>query len=265
MATAAHQKVPSTVVLGVPIANLDYRGVIDRVATWVRTGQRRYVGVVPVHSLIDAVRLPAHRRSLNEADLNTADGVPIVWAQMLFGHRHASRVYGPTLTLHLLRHAARYGWRVAFYGGHPDRLETLIERLRREFPQLEIAAAISPPFRQLSEREDEQMVQRLTEARPDIVFVGLGAPKQERWMREHVGRVPGVLLGVGAAFDFHAGAVRQAPPFLQRIGMEWAFRLACEPRRLFVRYARSNPTYVVLLARQWISSVLSGRSYQVQR
>jgi N-acetylglucosaminyldiphosphoundecaprenol N-acetyl-beta-D-mannosaminyltransferase len=252
-------------VLGVPIANLGYEGVMDRIGAWIRDGERRYVGVVPVHSLIDAIRLPQHRRSLREADLNTADGVPIVWAQRLFGHDAASRVYGPTLTMRLLERAERRGWRIAFYGGHPDRLEVLVARLRTRFPKLVISEATSPPFRPLSEEEDEAMVQRLRDARPDIVFVGLGAPKQEAWMREHVGRIPGVLVGVGAAFDFHAGAVRQAPPMLQRVGLEWAFRLACEPRRLFVRYARSNPLYVVLLLRQWLSGVLFRRSYQVLR
>ena len=181
----------------------------------------------------------------------------LVWAQRIFGHRKASRVYGPTLMLETLAEAERRGWRMALYGGHEDRLPVLIEELEHRFPKLRIVSAISPPFRALSEEEDAEIVRRINLAEPDIVWVGLGCPKQERWMYEHRDRIDAVLVGVGAAFDFHAGAVRQAPAFLQRFGLEWAFRLACEPRRLWRRYATTNPIYVGLIARQWLLRLLT--------
>ena len=260
---APAQTVAATAILGVPISNLDYAGVIGQVAEWIATGERRYVGVCPVHSLMEAHWHPEHHASLRAADLNTADGTPVAWTQRLLGHRTASRVYGPTLMLKTLARAEQEGWRVAFYGGHPDRLETLQVRLRERFPRLRIVAAISPPFRALSEAERARDAQQLRAAKPDLIWVGLGSPKQEAWMRDHVGRIPGVLLGVGAAFDFHAGAVRQAPAWLQRHGLEWAFRLAMEPRRLFKRYATSNPGYVWALGKQLLGHVVHGASAQV--
>lgn len=252
----------ATEILGVPIHNADYAHTCARIAGWINRRESRTVAVCPVHSLMDSFRDPAHREALLAADHVTADGVPIVWAQRAFGAKDASRVYGPDLTLELLRHADALGWRVAFYGGHPDRLETLLEVLAERFPKLQVVFHQSPPFRPLSEREDAAVVRALRAARPDLVFVGLGAPKQERWMHEHRGRVPGVLVGVGAAFDFHAGAVRQAPAWIQRCGMEWAFRLAMEPRRLFARYARSNPAFVARIALQLVAK-LRGANFQV--
>jgi N-acetylglucosaminyldiphosphoundecaprenol N-acetyl-beta-D-mannosaminyltransferase len=244
----------ATAILGVPIHNQGLGQTVARVGAWVRKGQRRMVCVVPVHSLMDSFRHPGHRRALLESDHNTADGVPIMWAQRLFGHREAERVYGPDLTLELLCRGAAEGWRVAFYGGRPERLELLVERMSERFPALDVVFAQSPPFRPLSVAEDAQVVTALAAARPDLVLVGLGAPKQEAWMADHRGRIPGVLVGVGAAFDFHAGAVPQAPPVLQRWGLEWAFRLAIEPRRLLRRYATSNPAYVARLAHQWVQA-----------
>ena len=252
----------ATEVLGVPIHNGDYASTCARIAGWIERRESRTVAVCPVHSLMDSFRHPLHREALLAADHVTADGVPIVWAQRFFGAERASRVYGPDLTLELLRRAEALGWRVAFYGGHPDRLETLLEVLSARFPELQVVFHQSPPFRRLSEREDAAVVRALRAARPDLVFVGLGAPKQERWLHEHRGRVPGVLIGVGAAFDFHAGAVRQAPSWIQRCGMEWAFRLAMEPRRLFARYARSNPAFVARIGLQVVAK-LRGQRFQV--
>ena len=194
----------------------------------------------------------------------TADGVPVVWAQRLFGDRDARRVYGPDLMQEGLARAAREGWRVAFYGGRPEALDALLRRVRKRHPGLSIVLAESPPFRPLSEEEERSLQQRFERADPQLVWVGLGCPKQERWMHEHVERVPGVMFGVGAAFDFHAGIVRQAPAFLQKIGMEWFFRLLCEPRRLFKRYATTNPIYVFKLGLQVFSRHILRRKYQVR-
>ena len=255
----------ATEILGIPVSDLNYAGVLDKIAGWIAAKERRYVGVTPVHSLVEAQWNPAHKRALQGSDLNTADGVPVAWTQRLLGYREASRVYGPTLMLEALARAEREGWRMAFYGGHPERLPVLLERLRARFPRLQIVSAISPPFRKLTEDEDAAHVAELEAAQPDITWVGLGSPKQEIWMAEHRGRIPGVCVGVGAAFDFHAGAVPQAPPALQKIGMEWAYRLACEPKRLAKRYAKANPTYVALAGAQVLKSWVLRRSCRVQR
>lgn len=266
-ATAA-QPVPAaadrkgTRVLGTQIANLDYAGVEQVVSEWIERKESQYVAICPVHSMIEAVLHKSHRESLTHSGLNTADGMPVVWAQQLLGHRKASRVYGPTLMMHLLERANEEGWRVGFYGGSPDGLEILVDKLRLRFPKLQVACSISPPFRKLTDEEDAEMVQRINDANPQILFIGLGCPKQERWMFEHKDRLNTVQLGVGAAFSFHAGQVKQSPAFLQKIGMEWFYRLLCEPRRLFKRYATTNPIYVVLLGFQLVKSWVFRRKYQ---
>lgn len=254
----------ATEVLGVPIADLSMREVVDRIDGWIESGKPRYVAFCPVHSVVEGARMPGHRQALRGAALCVADGMPIVWAQKLLGHKTASRVYGPTTMLRALERAEQRGWRVVLYGGRADRLELLVEHLDRRFPDLEIAAAISPPFRTLSPEEDDATTRRLAALEPDLVLVGLGCPKQERWMAEHCGRVPGVMLGVGAAFDFHAGAVRQAPAWLQAIGMEWFFRLLCEPRRLFRRYATTNPIFVLMFGVQLAKHWLLRRRYRIE-
>ncbi len=254
--------VPATQVLGVPVCNLDYTGVIDQIGKWIHEGSSRYIGVCPVHSIIDSLFNRDHRRALLNADLNTADGMPVVWMQKLLGHRQASRVYGPTLMLKTLEEAERQGWRVAFYGGRPDRLPKLLDNLKRQFPKLRIVEAISPPMGDISEEEQRRHIESLKKANPYIVWLGLGSPKQEIWMSRHSGRLSAVMIGVGAAFDFHAGAVRQAPSVLQNIGMEWAFRLCCEPRRLLKRYLRANPLFILLAGRQLSRHWLLRENYQ---
>ncbi|MFO1053200.1 MAG: WecB/TagA/CpsF family glycosyltransferase [Planctomycetota bacterium] len=254
----------ATEVLGTPIADMDMAAVVDRIDGWVESKKPRYVAFCPVHSVIEATRDPVHRQSLLGAGLCVADGMPVAWAQRMLGNRNASRVYGPTTMLRALERAEQKGWRVVLYGGRQDRLEKLVSNLEERFPDLEIVAAISPPFRALSTEEDEATTRRLADLEPDLVLVGLGCPKQERWMAEHCGRVPGVMLGVGAAFDFHAGAVRQAPALLQRIGMEWFFRLLCEPRRLFKRYASTNPAFVALFTMQLVKRILLRRRYRIE-
>lgn len=254
----------ATEVLGVPISDLSPAAALDRIAAWIEEGKPRYVAFCPVHSVVEASRSATHRQSLAGAGLCVADGMPIVWAQKLLGHREAARVYGPTTMLEALQRAEQHGWRVVLYGGRQDRLEKLVANLRSRYPRLDIADAISPPFRPLSKEEDDATTSRLAALQPDLLLVGLGCPKQERWMAEHCGRIPCVMLGVGAAFDFHAGAVRQAPRVLQDLGLEWAFRLLCEPRRLFRRYATTNPLFVVLFGVQLIERFVLRRRFRVE-
>lgn len=227
-----------------------YDEAVRQVVTWARAGASRTVCVANVHMVMETVDDPAFRAVVNGADLVTPDGMPLVWALRRLGHPKATRVYGPDLMLHVCAAAAEAGLPVAFYGGTPETLDALAARLGARFPGLHVACRIAPPFRALTPEEDARDRDALVASGARIVFVGLGCPKQERWMAAHRGRVPAVMLGVGAAFDFHAGRVRQAPAWLQRAGLEWAFRLAMEPRRLWRRYARHNPRFVLRLARQ---------------
>jgi N-acetylglucosaminyldiphosphoundecaprenol N-acetyl-beta-D-mannosaminyltransferase len=187
---------------------------------------------------------------MNAADLVTPDGMPLVWGLRLLGHRCASRVYGPDLMPLALEMAASNGFRVGLYGGSPDALNRLRRVASNRFPNLEVSYAYSPPFRPLTADEDERIVDEINGSGATILFIGLSTPKQEYWMAEHKGRIPAVMIGVGAAFDFLAGAKRQAPRWMMRIGMEWFFRLLTEPRRLWKRYLKHNPRFVVLFALQ---------------
>ena len=181
----------------------------------------------------------------NRAGLVTPDGMPLVWLSRLRGLRHVGRVYGPDLLLACCAHSLSKGYRHFFYGGAPGVPEQLVSRLREQFPGLAVAGWHSPPFRPLTPPEDEEIVRRIDEAAPDIVWVGLSTPKQERWMHEHVGRLKApALIGVGAAFDFVSGRKRQAPAWMRHSGLEWMFRLASEPRRLWRRYLVNNPLFV---------------------
>jgi N-acetylglucosaminyldiphosphoundecaprenol N-acetyl-beta-D-mannosaminyltransferase len=248
-------------ILDVPVANLDYDGVVDKVIGWTRSNKHRYIGVCNVHSITSSTWDSRLREALRCSDMNTADGMPLVWMQKLLGYGQASRVYGPTLMLKILEKAASRGLRMAFYGGHPDRLSILIHNLTEKFPGINIVEAISPPFRPLNPVEDATYTRMLKDAHPDIIWVGIGCPKQEVWMREHSRKIPGVMIGVGAAFDFHAGAVLQAPWFVQKVGMEWFFRLCCEPRRLFKRYISTNPVFMYKAACQLTKKLFQGAQY----
>lgn len=231
-------------VLGLPVHATSYADATARIVAWAEDRESRTVNLAGAHGFVDAAEDAELRYAYATADLNAPDGMPLVWALRRAGAADASRVYGPDLMLHVCRAAAEAGIPVGFYGGHPDRLPVLLDRLAERFPDLDVAYAWSPPFRPLTEEEDAEAVAAITESGARIVFVGIGCPKQERWMAAHRGRVPAVMLGVGAAFDFHAGFVRQAPPRLQRLGLEWAFRLAVEPRRLWRRYARVVPRFI---------------------
>ena len=192
-----------------------------------------------------ARRDPLFRRILNSADIVTPDGMPIVWALRSLGRKQQQRVYGPTLMLEICRKAAATGARVFLYGGREEYLPRLEERLRSDFPGLQIAGRYSPPFRPLTAAEDREAIDYIRCSGADIVFIGISTPKQELWMWEHRAQLPGtVMIGVGAAFDFHAGRVRQAPVWMQRNGLEWLFRLYSEPRRLWRRYLLETPRFI---------------------
>jgi N-acetylglucosaminyldiphosphoundecaprenol N-acetyl-beta-D-mannosaminyltransferase len=193
---------------------------------------------------------PDYRSCLNSADMVNPDGVPLVWALKRLGKPDASRVYGPDCTLKMIQDAAANGIPVGFYGGSPDVLQTLLDITKRDYPTLQVAYAVSPPFRELTQKEDDAIVQDISDSGARILFIGLGCPRQEKWMIQHLGRVPAVMFAVGAAFDFIAGTKKQAPRWMMKSGLEWVFRFVTEPRRLARRYLKHNPRYAFLVARQ---------------
>lgn len=227
-----------------------YDDAVARVLTWAKAGESRYICVATVHMVMEAYDDLSFRQVVNGADLVTPDGMPLVWALRLLGIKGQQRVYGPELTPRLLSAAARGGVPVGFYGSSPEVLERLLANVRRAYPGLNVAYAESPPFRPLSEEEEAAVRERIKASGCRILFVGLGCPKQERWMARQKGKLPVVMLGVGAAFDFLAGTKPQAPRWMQNAGLEWLFRLATEPRRLWRRYLKHNPRFVALFLLQ---------------
>jgi N-acetylglucosaminyldiphosphoundecaprenol N-acetyl-beta-D-mannosaminyltransferase len=238
-------------VLGMRVdAPEGYDDAVDMIIAWASEGSARTVGVATVNNVMESVDDDAFRRIMNGCDLVTPDGMPLVWALSLLGVEGATRVCGPQLTPLLLARAEERSITVGFYGGDEETLEGLRRVAAQRWPSLRVAYAYSPPFRSLTAAEDAEIVGAILGAGVQLLFVGLGCPKQERWMAEHVDRLPIVTIGVGAAFDFLAGTKRQAPRILQRTGLEWAFRLVSEPRRLWRRYLRQNPRFLALYLRQ---------------
>ncbi len=246
-------------VLGVGISATSYSQVAEICASWVRqkrsctVSPARYICATSVHGVMEARKSDEVRTFLNQADISTPDGMPLVWALRSFGIAGQQRVYGPTLMLRVCEEAARLGHRIFLYGGREETLGTLRDNLIRRFPDLQIAGMYSPPFRPLNPEEEQFVRRTITDAAVDILFVGLSTPKQERWMAEHKACFPGVVMfGVGAAFDFHAGRVKQAPPWMQTRGLEWLYRLGSEPGRLWKRYLLVTPWFLPLWAMQKI-------------
>ncbi len=237
-------------VLGVRIDEVDYDRAVDLVLKWGRTASSRYVCITNVHVVMEAHDDPAFGRIINDADMVAVDGVPVVWASRGLGLARQSRVFGPEIVLRVCEAAAREGLPVAFYGGAPRVLEDLIGNLRMRFPGLRMTFWHSPPFRPLTQEEDAADVAELVASGARVVFIGLGCPKQERWMSLHRGRLPATTIGVGWAFDTLAGHSMIAPGWMQRCGLEWVFRLVLDPKRLWRRYAKHNPRFLVLIALQ---------------
>lgn len=238
-------------VLGVGVSAIDLDTAVAEISGWIERRERHYVCVTGVHGVMESQRDPELRAIHNASGLTTPDGMPMVWAGRWAGAAGMARVYGPDLMLAVLEVAARRGWGSYLYGGAPGTPERLAATLQERFPGLRVVGTHSPPFRPLTAAEDEAICAEIEAAQPDLVWVGLSTPKQERWMAAHRERLSApVLLGVGAAFDLHAGLVPQAPAWMQRNGLEWLFRLRQEPRRLWRRYLRNNPLFVAAILRQ---------------
>ncbi|PWC53002.1 glycosyl transferase [Azospirillum sp. TSO22-1] len=242
---------PRVDILGVRVWAQRLDQAVATLGGWIAERRQGYVCVTGVHGVIESHRDPALKAIHNAAGMVTTDGMPLVWLCRRAGHHRAERVYGPDLMLAMCAASEERGWRHFLYGATDDVLEKLRGNLTRRFPGLCIAGAYAPPFRALSEEEDRAVAERIDAAQPDIVWVGLSTPKQERWMAAHLGRIEApVMIGVGAAFDFHAGTKRQAPVWMRRNGLEWLFRMASEPRRLARRYCVSNSVFLWLLGKQ---------------
>jgi N-acetylglucosaminyldiphosphoundecaprenol N-acetyl-beta-D-mannosaminyltransferase len=242
-------------VLGQRLDATDYADATARVVDWARRGESRYVCLSNVHMVMEGWDDQNFRQIINAADLITTDGVPLVWCLRALGVPSAVRVYGPDLTLHVFAAAAQQQLPIGLYGGTAQSLKEFAAMLQSRFPAIKIACSIAPPFRPLTAAEDVAYTKQLAESGARILFVGIGCPKQEIWMSEHRRRLNMPMLGVGAAFDFHAGRIKQAPAWLQAIGLEWLFRLLMEPRRLWRRYAWHNPRFVLF----FIGQLLRGR------
>lgn len=246
--TAAPQRVN---ILGVNVSAINMHDALEVIGGWVSNHEHHYVTITGVHGVMESQRDPAIRAMHNEAGLVTPDGMPLVWVSHRRGFRDVGRVYGPDLMLEVCKASVEKGYRHFFYGGGDGVADLLADKLRERFPQLQIVGTYTPPFRALTAEEDEEIVQRINESQADIVWVGLSTPKQEKWMSAHLGRLnAAAMIGVGAAFDFHAGLKRQAPRWMQKRGLEWFFRLVSEPRRLGKRYLINNPSFVFLITLQ---------------
>ena len=241
-------------ILGVRIDATSYADATERVLGWAGRGESCYVCCAAVNNVMEALRSPDYRVVMDQADLVTSDGMPLVWMLRRLGARSATRVYGPDLMGLLLEAAGDTGIRVGFYGGTEAVLAGLVSRVIHRFPRLHVAYAEAPPFRAITPEEDRRTIQAIRDAGVRILFVGLRSHKQDRWMHAHKDRVPAVMLGVGAAFDFLAGSKPQAPNWMQVSGLEWVFRLATEPRRLWRRYLTQNPKFVLLAVAQLLKA-----------
>jgi N-acetylglucosaminyldiphosphoundecaprenol N-acetyl-beta-D-mannosaminyltransferase len=256
-AALAEAAVPpaSVEVLGIPLALTDYERTIEWMDATIATGQRGYVCVAAVHTVMACQEDPELRAAVLGSDLTVPDGQPLVWAMNALGHDLSSRVYGPDLMARYCERAALTGARMFLYGGrNQGALVQLALNLRTRYPGLNIVGGYAPPFRALTGEEEGFVLDEINRSQADVVWVGIGVPKQEKWMaamRDRL-RAP-VLVGVGAAFDFHAGLVPQAPRWMQSMGLEWAYRLLQEPGRLWRRYLRYNPRFVLGFLRQWLA------------
>jgi N-acetylglucosaminyldiphosphoundecaprenol N-acetyl-beta-D-mannosaminyltransferase len=232
-------------ILGVGLSAINLQSALRSVETALARKTRGYVCVTGVHGVMEAQDDPAFRQILNRAFLNTPDGMPMVWMGRLHGFGSMNRVYGPDLMLLVCEFTQSRGYTHFLYGGAEGVAPELQRKLEARFPGIKFVGTHTPPFRPLTASEEDELVRLVNERKPDILWVGLSTPKQEKFMARFRDRLDVTLMfGVGAAFDFHAGRVRQAPFWMQRGGLEWLFRLCCEPRRLWRRYARNNPLFL---------------------
>ena len=233
-------------ILGVGISAITMDDALSQISEWIDNKAKQYVSVCTVHTVMECQKDPLMRQIVNGAGLATPDGMPLVWLGKIRSNRRVSRVYGPDLMLALCKLSAEQGYSHYFYGGAEEVPNELAEVLQKKYPGLKVVGAFSPPFRSLTADEDRQIVNDINRTQPDIVWVGLGTPKQDLWMGTHRGLLNApVIIAVGAAFDFHTKRISQSPRWMQQIGLEWFYRLWQEPRRLWRRYLIYNPLFIM--------------------
>lgn len=249
---------PHVNVLGVDVSAINMDGAIDLAERWIATGQSGYICMSGVHGVTEAQSNTQLRHILNNSVINAPDGMPMSWIGWLRGHTQMDRVYGPDFMTNLCKLSSSRGYRHYLYGGHPSVAQVLKHSLEERFPGLQIVGIYSPPFRPLNPEEEDAFLNDVWHAKPDILWVGLSTPKQECFMGEYAKRlgVP-LLVGVGAAFDFHVGRIHDAPGWIKRAGFQWLHRLVQDPRRLWKRYLFNNPVFLWRIALQ----LLKLRSY----
>ena len=249
-------------VLGVGISALNMDLAVQGILEAIRQRRKGYVCITGVHGVMESQDDDSVRTALNRAMYCTPDGMPMVWLGRLAGRKEMRRVYGPDLMLRLCEISAAQGLRHFFYGGARGAAAELGAKLKERFPGMIVAGSYEPPFRPLTETEEAELIAQVRAAQPDLLWVGLSTPKQEKFMASYLPKLDAtVLLGVGAAFDFHTGRVRQAPGWMQQLGLEWFFRLCMEPRRLWKRYLKNNPRFLFLVLLQalgWKKFPLTG-------
>jgi N-acetylglucosaminyldiphosphoundecaprenol N-acetyl-beta-D-mannosaminyltransferase len=240
-------------ILGARVDGTSYEDTTNRIIAQVASNNNFYICVANVHVVMEAYDSEYFRKVINEAAIVTPDGMPLAFLLSILVLRNQKRVYGPTLMKYIIEASAQAGICIGFYGGTPKTLKALVQNLTDQILNINIGYACSPPFRPLIIEEDEALIKEINSSGTQILFVGLGCPKQERWMFEHRDRVKAVMIGVGAAFDFFAGTKKQAPKWMMRVGLEWLFRLYTEPKRLWRRYLYNNPRFLCLAAMQLLN------------
>lgn len=236
------------VVLSSFIDAISWNEVLKKISMWARAHESRYVCICNVHSVVTAHQNPAFLAVLTEADAATPDGMPIAWSLRKMGFANQERINGPDLMWRYCQLAEQEGQKIYFYGSTSTTLNLLNSKLLSAFPKLLIAGMYSPPFRVLSSKEDAEIIEQINSSGAAVVFVSLGCPKQEMWMSAHRGKINAVTIGVGAAFDYHAGTIRRAPKWMQEFGLEWLYRFLSEPRRLWRRYLTTNIIFIIRVA-----------------
>lgn len=243
---------PRANVLGVAVSAIDLESAVDLASLWIDAGYPGYICLTGVHGIMEAKADPAFRAILNQATINAPDGMPMTWVGRLQGFRQMDRVFGPDFMAAMCRHSVQRGYRHFLYGGQSGVAELLQKNLQKKFPKIQICGTYTPPFSSLTPEQEREIIDRIRESKPHIVWVGLGTPKQERFMAQYLDQLHAPLLvGVGAAFDYHTGRIRDCSAWIKRAGLQWAHRAMQDPARLWKRYLRNNPAFLWNIAMQF--------------